>query len=241
MKEKIKSLIKKLPIAFTKNQRYDLYTEKILKKHLSAKSNCLDIGCFKGEVLDMMIEMAPQGTHQGFEPIPVQYDFLKNKYQNKRNIHIHNVALSDKAGEATFNYVKSNPAYSGLKKRAYDRPHEEDEEITVSTQKLDTIISKELKIDLIKIDVEGAEFQVLSGAKQTLENNRPIVIFEHGKGASEFYGTTPEMIYALFDGLNMSIGLLDGFYKGNSSLSSKAFSKQYEERLNHYFVAYPKA
>ena len=238
MKEKIKSLIKKLPIAFTKNQRYDLYTEKILKKHLSKDSSCLDIGCFKGEVLDMMLALAPQGYHQGFEPIPVQYDFLSNKYDNNKNIHIHNVALSDQVGETTFNYVKSNPAYSGLKKRAYDRPHEEDEEITVQTHCLDKLLDLDQKIDLIKIDVEGAEYQVLNGGESLLAKHKPIVVFEHGKGASEFYGTTPEMIFTFFQSVSLQVNLLDRFYKGRPSLSKSEFVSQYEGAINHYFVAY---
>jgi hypothetical protein len=33
---------------------------------------------------------------------------------NNHNVHLHNVALSNAAGEATFNHVVTNPAYSGL-------------------------------------------------------------------------------------------------------------------------------
>ena len=37
---------------------------------------------------------------------------------------------------------------------------------------------KEDKIDLIKIDVEGFEYQVLSGAKKTLAKYNPVIIIE---------------------------------------------------------------
>ena len=51
VKKIIKNLIKKIPIAFTKNQQYDQQTKLILKKYLTTNSNCLDIGCHEGEVL----------------------------------------------------------------------------------------------------------------------------------------------------------------------------------------------
>jgi hypothetical protein len=50
---------------------------------------------------------------------------------------------------------------------------------------------------LIKIDVEGAEREVLEGAIRTITKHRPIVIFEHGRGASARYGTQPRHIYEL--------------------------------------------
>ena len=42
---------------------------------------------------------------------------------------------------------------------------------------LDSIGIKE-KIDLIKIDVEGAEIDVLMGALKTLKKNKPLVVIE---------------------------------------------------------------
>jgi hypothetical protein len=55
--------------------------------------------------------------------------------------------------------------------------------IEVAIRRLDTII-KEGGLpppDLIKIDVEGAEADVLDGAKETIQNYRPILIIElHG-------------------------------------------------------------
>ncbi len=57
--------------------------------------------------------------------------------------------------------------------------------------------SPDYRPDVIKIDVEGAEQQVLEGALETLRRHRPIVIFEHGTGSAEAFGTCPGDIYQL--------------------------------------------
>lgn len=52
--------------------------------------------------------------------------------------------------------------------------------INISIKKLDDVISEKQvrNIDFIKIDVEGFEFEVLKGAKHSLENFRPILFVE---------------------------------------------------------------
>ena len=151
----------------------------------------MDVGCHKGEILDLFLQAAPQGIHFGFEPIPVLFQNLKVKYAGRTNCHLYDLALSNQQGTSSFNYVVSNPSYSGLLKRRYDRPNEEDTLITVRTEKLDDILPPDIRVDVIKIDVEGGELMVLEGAVATLTRCKPIVIFEHGLGASEMYGSTP--------------------------------------------------
>ena len=70
MKELLKKLLKRLPVAFTKNQQYDRDTNRVLRRVLHPTANCVDVGCHKGEVLALMLQQAPQGQHYGFEPIP---------------------------------------------------------------------------------------------------------------------------------------------------------------------------
>ena len=113
MKEAIKQLLKKLPIAFTQNQRYDRQTRAVIQKVCKADSTCVDVGCHKGEVLDVMLQAAPLGKHYGFEPIPFMFQALKAKYQGQQNCEILDVALSNEDGEATFNFLVSNPSYTG--------------------------------------------------------------------------------------------------------------------------------
>jgi FkbM family methyltransferase len=238
-KEPVKKWLRWLPFDLTRNMRYDRLTRRIIARHLHPASNAIDIGCHKGEILDQILSHAPRGTHYGFEPLPAMCLALKKKYARLPHCRIHEVALSDRAGEATFNYVISNPSYSGLQKRAYDRPHEEDTTITVQTGRLDDLLPHDHRVDLIKLDVEGAELLVLSGALETLRRWAPLVIFEYGLGASDVYGATPDKLHRLFAGCGMAIWLPEAYLAGSEPLDLPGLQQQYYGRKNYYFVAAP--
>jgi FkbM family methyltransferase len=74
------------------------------------------------------------------------------------NVHVYDLAASDSVGTSSFDYVVSNPDYSGLKKRRYDRMDEIDRSIEVRTDLLDNVIARENigRVVFIKIEVEGA-------------------------------------------------------------------------------------
>lgn len=237
MKDFLKKILKALPFAFTKNQRYDRLTERVISKVCHAESNCADVGCHKGEILDLFLAAAPQGRHFGFEPIPLLFQNLKAKYADRANCHFFDIALSNKQGTSSFNYVVSNPSYSGLLKRRYDRPNEEDTQITVRTEKLDDVWPADLRLDVLKIDVEGGEQMVLEGARETLIRWKPTVIFEHGLGASDIYGSTPEQVFALLESCGLHIYLLENFLVQGAPLDAAGFAKQFYGRCNYYFVA----
>lgn len=239
MKAFIKAIIKKIPIAFTRNQQYDNQTLAIIQKVCKPDSNTLDVGCHKGEILTLICKYAPNGIHYGFEPIPDLFKNLSTILAGK-NCRLENVALTDKKGTASFNYVISNPAYSGLVKRKYDKKNEEDTTIEVQTDLLDNIVPEDLKIDLIKIDVEGGELGVLKGGVKTITRNKPVIIFEHGLGASDFYNTKPEDVYSLLTGCGLKISTMKNWLQQNGkSFSIEEFKDQYYQRRNYYFIAYP--
>ncbi len=238
MKKQIKNLIKKLPIAFTKNQQYDQQTKKILKKVLEKTNNCVDVGCHEGEVLEIMLQHAPLGTHFGFEPIPSFFNSLEKKFPN--NCKFYQLGLSNEKGTSTFNHVVTNPGYSGIKKRKYDKPNERDTSITIKIDLMDNIIPTDLKVDFIKIDVEGAEFLVMEGAKKIIKKNKPILVFEHGLGGADIYGIRPEQVFELLhDECGLHISTMKKWLDKKPSFSKAEFIEQFEKGINYYFIAYP--
>lgn len=238
LKDAARQFLKSLPIAFTQNQRYDRQTRRVIEKVCRPDSNCIDVGCHKGEIMDLFLRFAPQGTHYGFEPIPDMFEGLKEKYAGQSRCQVYGLALSDKTGSSSFNYVVSNPSYSGLLKRSYDHPDEQDTLITVRTERLDDLLPPDASVDLIKIDVEGGELLVLRGAVATLARCRPVVIFEHGLGASELYGATPEQVFDLFEGCGLRVSLMRRFLNSQAPLTRTEFCQQYYGRQDYYFIAY---
>ncbi|NLJ82337.1 MAG: FkbM family methyltransferase [Bacteroidales bacterium] len=236
VKETIRKILILLHLDVTKNLKYDRLTQKILKKHLRKNSSCIDVGCHKGEILNLMLRYAPHGQHYAFEPIPYLFEKLTHAYRNKASIYPY--ALSDKSGFTSFQFVKNAPAYSGIKQRRYDIENPEIEELTVDLKSLDEIIPATQRIDLIKIDVEGGEFDVLKGGKNLLISNKPMILFEFGKGASDYYGTTPSDLY---DFISQEIGLhiytLQAFLKNKSALNKNEFNDYFNNGKEYYFIA----
>jgi len=112
-KNLIRSSLNTLHLDLTKNLEYDRLTKLIMKRTISSGSNCIDVGCHKGEILDIIIKQSPTGKHFGFEPLPFLYNKLVKKYKDKATILP--FALANETGFSTFQYVKNAPAYSGIK------------------------------------------------------------------------------------------------------------------------------
>lgn len=223
-----------------KNAYYDALTELVIQKTLRADSLCIDVGCHEGFFLEKMMKHAPEGVFLGFEPIPHLYDKLSRRFSQK-NVYIFDCALSNVEGASSFNYVVSNPGYSGLIRRRYDRPHEEDVEITVQTKRLDSIMSQHEfgKIQFIKVDVEGAEYLVFEGARYQISLHKPVIVFEHGMGASDCYGKGPEDLFELLGNqCQMKISLISEWLLGGKVLDREAFCSEFYSCSNYYFVAH---
>lgn len=233
VKDFIRQALVFLHLDLTKNLEYDRLTKKILESKINENSNCVDVGCHKGEILDIILKQSPSGKHYAFEPIPSLFNDLNSKYSSKATILPY--ALSEENGTSSFNFVKNAPAYSGLKKRSYKVDPEIDV-IDVELKKLDDILPDDLHVDLIKIDVEGAEFSVLKGAKETIKRCKPMIIFEFGKGASDYYGTDPGELYDFLAANGLSIFTLKDFCN-SKSLGRSHFVKHYEMNDEYYFIA----
>jgi FkbM family methyltransferase len=174
---------------------------------LREDSSCVDIGANWGGVTAHMVRMAPRGRHQAFEPLPHLAAELRRRYPG---VTVHEAAASDEAGEAEFHHVVDDAGYSGLRRRTYARPDVRVERIRVRTCRLDDVLDPAVPIAFVKVDVEGAELQVLRGARETLARWRPWVVFEHGRGAADHYGTTPELVYRALADCGLSVFPLAG-------------------------------
>jgi FkbM family methyltransferase len=217
---------------------YDQHTVLIMKMVLSRDSCCVDVGAHVGSVLEEIINISPGGKHIAFEPIPYLFEELKSN-EVFRNVSFYDFALSDEVGDATFFWVKNDPAYSGLKERRYDFPDPEIQKITVRKARLDDLIPSNQRINLIKIDVEGGELPVLQGAKRIITENKPYIIFESGKGASDRYGTNGASLYEfLVEQCCLEINTLDGFLLGRVGLAKKNLIDIFDETERYYFIAH---
>ncbi len=205
---------------FQKENFYtDRLTKHVLEKVLQPTSNCIDIGCYRGEILRHMVRLSPKGKIFAVEPSPYHHEFLEKKFPQ---VKIFPVALDNMTGFKTFHFDRNHPARSGLLTgRNVD---EEVEEIRLRVEKLDNLIPEDVKIDLIKIDVEGAEYGVLRGGRNVVRRSRPVIIFEHGAGASQLYGQTSGDLYDLIcEELGLQVSSMDRWLDDQFSIDRKTF------------------
>ncbi|WP_176722321.1 FkbM family methyltransferase [Candidatus Thiosymbion oneisti] len=222
------------------NVIYDQQTFSVMKKVISEKSNCVDVGCHVGEILKKMLDFSPRGQHYAFEPIPELCQGLQEQFGVLPNVSVSCAALSDKVGSSEFQHVVSNPGYSGLKKRRYDRDNEVIGKISVQTDTLDNFLPPGTPIDFIKVDIEGGEVGFFRGALQTIKNNRPYIVFEHGAGGADYYGDGPADVYEiLVEQCGLKLTLMENWLAKKPPFSRQDLLDQFYNGTNYYFLAYP--
>lgn len=222
-----------LEAAIRRDQEDFWNIRRLLAFSLAPDSFCIDVGANRGLILAEIQRVAPRGRHLAFEPLPHLSGILRRTFPT---VDVHEAALSDHAGTADFSYVHGeSDGWSGLKFRPLPTGEEaEVEHIQVRLEVLDEVVDPERVVALVKVDVEGAEQQVFTGALATLRRHRPIVIFEHGIGSADHYGTEPADIHRLLcDEIGLRIYDLDG----SGPYTLPAFEQAYfsAERVN--FVA----
>jgi FkbM family methyltransferase len=231
--------VKQMRALTNKGLRRDLRDHAALRllvaTTVARDADTVDVGAHRGDVLEELVRVAPDGRHVAFEPLPHLADELRKRFPQ---VDVRNAAASDTAGEATFQHVTDAEGYSGLRLRDLP-PGAGVEEISVRLERLDDALPGDFAPSFVKIDVEGAELQVMLGARETLARHRPIVVFEHGAGASDRYGTTPDLVFDLLvDECGMRIFDLAGDGPYDRERLRRTFSGQVDEPVWNY-VACP--
>ena len=153
------------------------YNKRVLfEKTITAGSVILDIGAHAGFYALLASELTgSQGRVFAFEPLANNLRYLKEHLRINRvaNVHVVEAAVSDVDGKAMF--LQDCDSTMG---RLSQNGSIEVRTLTLDRAVIDGVIPLP---QFIKIDVEGAEAAVLSGAKQLLSQCHPIIFLStHG-------------------------------------------------------------
>lgn len=220
-----------------KDTRYNEETVAIMRRVMPPDANGVDVGAFEGTLTRPMVTIAPNGHHFAIEPQPLYAKRLRAAFPR---VTVCECALGDTAGRAKFVLALDDPTRSGFKGQDYPTPHERTDTVEVEVRKLDDLVPADVRVRFMKIDVEGAEYMVLRGARETILRGRPYIAFEYGNAGIKSYGTTPEMMWALLhDEYKLDLQLMRTWLDGGQGFSRDAFIAEVRHGGEWMFVAYP--
>lgn len=153
--------------------------------HLSPGATMVDVGAHIGDIsLRAARAVGPTGVVVAIEPHPALAARLRDNVtaSGLSNVHVWEVACSDEAGRA---YLYAGPsinlgASSLSRQSVLDHEGDGDVRLTVDLMTLDQIVdsSNLSRVNVVKVDAQGAELRLLRGATKTIRRFRPAIVVE---------------------------------------------------------------
>lgn len=119
-----------------------------------------------------------------FEPMIDHYQCLVENTEKFNNVTTHNCAISNQNAmlKGAYRTLKNSGSFQLVDDDFIERNRKQTTIYSIPSRRLDEFELTE--VDLIKVDVEGWEFEVLKGARETIKRNRPVLMIEFTNGGS---------------------------------------------------------
>jgi FkbM family methyltransferase len=189
-----------LDFLVTQNGICDSLMINQIKEFISPSDTVFDIGANAGLLsLPIAKHIVPNGTVYSFEPDPELYVQLCENIElnNLQNIIVEQSALQDDASLKIIKLHKRRAIHDDGRTNFGLSTIQNNVEYVVGSHFVPTttidnfVISKNISnINLIKIDVEGAEFKVMNGARNSIRNFHPIIVYEFSREIDKLTHTT---------------------------------------------------
>jgi FkbM family methyltransferase len=190
----------------------------------------VDVGAHIGSVIDGARRHSRPAALIAVEAIPDKADALRAKFPD---VTIHCCAVGEADGEMPFFVDLRRPGYSSLYRTK--GAGGDIKEIRVPIRRLDDLVG-EAAIDIVKIDVEGAELGVLRGSEALVARSRPTVMFE--SGPEEAGGYTKAALWDWFEAHDYALLVPNRVAHEDPGLSRDGFLEAhlYPRRTTNYFA-----
>jgi FkbM family methyltransferase len=177
---------------------YEPATVSACVSKLKPGSVYIDVGANTGLLAIQILARSPRTICHLFEADPGVFSQLEHNLKSNEltGYKINNLAVTDKSGVALTFFPSSNDGESGWG-RLQNQKLETRTGLKVNSVGLDDYLGKEMikRVDLLKIDVEGAEETVLRGAQKSLQAKLiKTVICEINEGALAEFNSSPAAV-----------------------------------------------
>lgn len=149
----------------------------------------LDVGANIGIFSLSYARLCSEGTVYAFEPHPGTFEILVGNIALNRDLRDRvrplNLGLSNAAGSADISiptakiHSRYDTACRRLNSGLFSMHGDGVEKVTCRFVDLDAFMPDVPRLDLMKIDVEGSEYEVLEGARRTIDRLRPVITLEY--------------------------------------------------------------
>ena len=169
----------------TKNIRYESITDRFISD-IGAAKFYVDIGAELGYYACLADRyMPPGGEIHIFEPNPINFKILKSLYGSKSSFRLYENAVSNKKGNVVLYSSDEKASYSMDENPDKHMPAQDEyrkkgnKKLTFTTQSvvLDDLF-RDTKIDIIKMDIEGAEVLAFEGMERILSYGHTKIFLE---------------------------------------------------------------
>jgi len=169
------------PYTFGRNgQIWETESMKIFFSYIDPNNeyNIVDIGAQSGSYT-LFAKYLPKSTFYSFEPFNKTFELLNDniRLNNIDNVKTFNFAISDTSGTSILN---TSIGHNGLHTLGANPLRFNDiSKVSVETKTIDELFyDRDIPIHYIKIDTEGWEFNIIKGARKTLNKYKPLVQLE---------------------------------------------------------------
>lgn len=171
------------------NVRWESFTDQFIAAIKTAKVY-VDCGAEYGFYISLALKYGPPDLKIiAFEPEPMRFNLLETWMQSYPKVKIHRLALSDHASRQEV--VKPGVGISLSLEGCF---HGTGSRFTVDSVALDDLLS-ETNIDIIKMDIEGAEDLAFKGMTKVLGRKPKLFIEWHPPAYEIMRLKTVELIY----------------------------------------------
>ena len=201
----------------------ELFFESLLKPNMRV----IDLGANLG--IYTLRALRKKCMVFAYEPTPRTFDLLRQNikasgFAESGRIQAYQMAVSDQCG--TINFYE-NPSMCGHNS-IYGESGQQPIEVSVTT--LDSQLDTLQRIDLVKMDIEGAEYHALLGMRELIRRNPDLqIIMEFAPEHIRRAGREPEALLALIHELGFTVYLIN-------EVSAQAEPVKDEELLQAYSV-----
>lgn len=178
---------------------------RFFSRHLKPGMTVIDIGANIGVYSLVFADLVGEsGRVLAYEPsVPLFEAAIKNIHRNGREgvIAIENLALGSMTGEAVLYEAAFN---SGDNRLAPPSRHRDGRKVRISS--LDDALPGDVRVDWIKIDVQGWEVEVFRGMAATLKRNPAVrVYFEYWPAGLRNAAQNESKLLEVLQGLGLSV------------------------------------